>query len=410
MKHTYQKGFSAWTLLPWLLFITLAFVFWWFVNEQGNGVVQPLTPAQVAPAIAPKQAEAVKSNLALEPATPVLSYHQAVKRASVSVVNIYTTQKINHPYANDPLFQEFLKYHGYDLPQNGETNLGSGVIVSAEGYIVTNAHVIDKADEIVVVLSDGKKAKATIVGADVESDLAVIKIELDHLVPITIKTEAVQVGDVTLAIGNPFGVGQTVTQGIVSATGRTGLGMNTFENFIQTDASINPGNSGGALVDANGELIGINTMIYSRSGGSMGIGFAIPTDTVQKVMNDIISTGKVSRGWLGIEVGKVAQDPTSLEEKKGVIVAGLTANAPAQMAGVLVGDIIVAVDGLPINDSNTLIQTIAKKAPNSPIVLEIVRAGKLMQLTATLGQRPTIGNDDKQAPSLQMTPQTLPNQ
>lgn len=388
MKQFYhERGFSAWTLLPWLLFITLAFVFWWFVNEKNNGVVQPITPAQVAPIQA---VEPVKPSLALESQTPVLSYHEAVKKASVSVVNIYTTQKINNPYADDPLFQEFLKYHGYQMPENGETNLGSGVIVSADGYIVTNAHVIEKADEIVVALSDGRKAKASIVGADTESDLAVIKVELNNLMPITMKNQAVQVGDVTLAIGNPFGVGQTVTQGIVSATGRTGLGMNTFENFIQTDASINPGNSGGALVDAEGELIGINTMIYSRSGGSMGIGFAIPTDTVQKVMGDIISTGKVSRGWLGIEVGRVEQNPASLESTKGVIVAGLTANAPAQQAGVLVGDIILAVDGVAINDSNTLIQTIAKKAPNSTIMLDIIRAGKAMQLTATLGERPTV--------------------
>lgn len=386
----HQKGFSAWTLLPWLLFITLAGVFWWFVNERHDGVVEPITPAQIAPV--QKAVEPPKPTPEVQSVTPVSSYHDAVKKASVSVVNIYTTQKIDNPYANDPLFREFLQYHGYQVPENGETNLGSGVVVSQDGYIITNAHVIDKADEIVVALNDGRKAKATIVGADVESDLAVVKIELDGLTPLALRTSAVQVGDVTLAIGNPFGVGQTVTQGIVSATGRSGLGMNTFENFIQTDASINPGNSGGALVDAQGELIGINTMIYSRSGGSMGIGFAIPTDTVQKVMNDIIKTGKVSRGWLGIEVGRMPENPASLDAQKGVLVAGLSPDSPAQKAGVQVGDVILSVDGVAVNDSNTLIQTIAQKAPNSQVTLDVVRADAPMQLVATLGERPTVSN------------------
>ncbi len=395
MNHLkYSRGFSAWTLLPWLLFFTLAFVFWWFVNERtvgATGVVEPLTQAQVAPT-APSSMADSNDNLAIAPAVelaPVASYHEAVGRASLSVVNIYTTQKISHPYANDPAFRQFLEYHGYALPENNDsTNLGSGVIVRADGYILTNAHVVDKADEIIVALSDGRKAKATVVGSDNESDLAVIKIDLANITPISLRQAPVRVGDVTLAIGNPFGVGQTVTQGIVSATGRTGIGVNTFEDFIQTDAAINPGNSGGALVDATGALIGINTMIYSRSGGSMGIGFAIPISIAKKVMNDIISTGKVSRGWLGIEVGRMISDPASLERTTGVMIAGVMPNGPAAQAGVQAGDVILQIDGVPVDDASMLIQMIAQKAPNSQVRLQVARAGATAEVVATLAERP----------------------
>ncbi|MDO4426527.1 MAG: trypsin-like peptidase domain-containing protein [Moraxella sp.] len=396
-----QRGFSAWTLLPWLLFLTLAFVFWWFVNERTQGMSQPVTPEQVVPAvIAPTEpvAPVVSS-------TPVVSYHDAVSKASVSVVNIYTTQKVENPYAGDPVLRQLLEYHGFDLPQaDDETNLGSGVVVSADGYIITNAHVIDKADEIIVALSDGRKATAEVIGSDVETDLAVIKVALSDLTPLAFKKSPVQVGDVTLAIGNPFGVGQTVTQGIVSATGRTGLGVSTFEDFIQTDAAINPGNSGGALVDAYGELIGINTMIYSRSGGSMGIGFAIPTALVEKVMQDLIATGTVSRGWLGIEVGRRPNNPASLENQTGVLVANVTPDGPAATAGVMAGDVILAIDGTPIVDANALVQGIAKKAPNSTVKIELERAGEKLSLDATLAQRPDFSGRSTQLPQ----PQSLP--
>lgn len=400
----HERGFSAWTILPWLLFLTLAFVFWWFVNERTDSAVQPTAPAQAVVAPAPATTEVVAPRPSVE---PVLSYHEAVKKAAVSVVNIYTTQKLNHPYADDPLFQEFLRFHGYNLPQNGETNLGSGVIVSNDGYVVTNAHVVDKADEIVVALSDGRKAKARIIGTDKESDLAVIKLELDKLIPIEFKDQAVQVGDVMLAIGNPFGVGQTVTQGIVSATGRTGLGMNTYEDFIQTDAAINPGNSGGALVDAQGRLVGINTMIYSRSGGSMGIGFAIPNTIVKKVMQDLIATGRVSRGWLGIEVGQIQETDTT---QKGALVGSVMPNAPAYVAGVQAGDIIVSVDGVPTDTPHALIQTIAQKSPNSPIVLEVIRKQQPLKLTANLGERPSSeSNNQSRSPSPAEGRLLLPN-
>lgn len=400
MHHS--KGFSAWLLLPWLLFLTLAGVFWWFVNEKGGGAVQPITPAQIAPAetTPPKLAEILPQ--APVSTTPVVSYHEAVKTAAVSVVNIYTTQKVNNPYSNDPLFRQFLEFHGYNLPQDDETtNLGSGVVVSKDGYIVTNAHVIDKADGIVVALNDGRKAKASVVGADTESDLAVIRVELDDLTPIAFKKSEVQVGDVMLAIGNPFGVGQTVTQGIVSATGRTGIGSNTFEDFVQTDAAINPGNSGGALVDAYGELVGINTMIYSRSGGSMGIGFAIKGAVVERVMNDLIKGGVVRRGWLGIEVGRMPANPASLETPKGVLVASVSDNSPAMSAGLLANDVITEIDGMAVNGADALIQTIAQKLPDTVVVLTVERDGMPMKIDVVLAQRPTFGQPKQTEESVQ---------
>ncbi len=380
----HQQG-SSWILLPWLLFFALAGVFWWFVNYKPAS--EPITTptAQVAP-VQNKTPE-LKFSDTSTPA-PTASYRNAVQKAAISVVNIYTTTSITHPYANDPVFREF---YG-NIPQDNETNLGSGVIVSADGYIVTNAHVIDGADEIVVVLSDGQKAKAKVIGTDSESDLAVIKVELTQLTPIDIRKDDVAVGDVVLAIGNPFGVGQTVTQGIVSAIERTGLGVSTFENFIQTDASINPGNSGGALVDSNGSLIGINTMIYSRSGGSMGIGFAIPVKTVEKVMQDIINTGSVSRGWLGVEVGRQIANPTNMDTPKGVLIARVVDNAPAANAGIQAGDIILSIDGVAINSAESLIQLVANKAPNSQVTIDYERDGQKLQAVATLTQRPNASN------------------
>lgn len=408
-----QAGVSAFVLLPWLLFVALAFVFWWFVNQPQTA--QSLNGAPESPQVAevqtldnvPKQDEngepkAFSPTLATpmteiaptgDTASPITSYHQAVAKASVSVVNIYTTQKIANPYGNDPFFSQFLEQNGIDVPSGqDETNLGSGVVVSKDGYIVTNDHVINKADEITVAFNDGRKAKAVVVGKDPDSDLAVIKVEMDGLTPLAFRQEPIKVGDVTLAIGNPFGVGQTVTQGIVSATGRSGVGGNLYEDFIQTDAAINPGNSGGALVDAHGALIGINTMIYSRSGGSMGIGFAIPTDIVEQVMNDLIKSGKVSRGWLGIEIGRVVNDPTSLNATTGVTVAGVLMGGPAQNAGLQVGDVIVAIDGVPMNDVNVLTRAISKKKPMSQMQIDIERNGQKQTLTATLGERPTRQN------------------
>lgn len=267
------------------------------------------------------------------------------------------------------------------------------MIVSKDGYIVTNAHVIEKADEITVALNDGRKARATIVGADVESDLAVIKVEMDNLVPLAFRREPIRVGDVALAIGNPFGVGQTVTQGIISATGRSGLGLTTFEDFIQTDAAINPGNSGGALVDANGALVGINTVIYSRSGGSMGIGFAIPTTIVEQVMNGLISTGRVSRGWLGVEIAPVRENPTNLTTHEGVVIASVMADGPAGKAGLQAGDVVLSLDGKTIDNANTLIGIVSAKAPDSTLDAVVKRGDDEHELTITVGERPSRGNN-----------------
>ena len=279
------------------------------------------------------------------------------------------------------------RYYG-GAPHQG-VNLGSGVVVSSEGYIVTNAHVINGADEITVALNDGRKARATVIGSDADSDLAVIKVELDNLVPMAFRAEPIRVGDVSLAIGNPFGVGQTVTQGIISATGRTGIGVSSFEDFIQTDAAINPGNSGGALVDANGALIGINTAIYSRSGGSMGIGFAIPNQIVQQVMTSLITTGKVSRGWMGIEMVRMTDDPTNIESRSNVIIRRVWQNSPAEHAGLKSGDKIVRIDGVHITSINELVGVVARKAPDSQLTVEIMRDQRPMTVQVILAERPS---------------------
>ena len=337
----------------------------------------------------PKSEPVDTKKLGDNPNAAVASYHNAVAVAAQSVVNIYTTQKIEeHPYMNDPIMHRYFEYHGIPNGESDNTNLGSGVIISQDGYIVTNSHVISKADNIIVMLNDGRKATAKVIGNDVESDLAVIKVDLTGLKPLGFREQSTQVGDVVLAIGNPFGVGQTVTQGIISATGRTGLGINTVEDFIQTDAAINPGNSGGALVDAYGQLVGINTAIFSRSGGSMGIGFAIPTEIVKLVMNGIIKNGKVHRGWLGIELQSSMKDPTKLsDDTQGVEVMNVMRDGPAAKAGLQKGDIITAMDNKPVNDANTLIQMVARKAPNSVVNLQVMRNKAQSSVNVTLGER-----------------------
>jgi len=337
----------------------------------------------------PKSEPVDTKKLGDNPNAAVASYHNAVAVAAQSVVNIYTTQKIEeHPYMNDPMMRRYFEYHGIPNGESDNTNLGSGVIISQDGYIVTNSHVISKADNIIVMLNDGRKATAKVIGNDVESDLAVIKVDLTGLKPLGFREQSTQVGDVVLAIGNPFGVGQTVTQGIISATGRTGLGINTVEDFIQTDAAINPGNSGGALVDAYGQLVGINTAIFSRSGGSMGIGFAIPTEIVKLVMNGIIKDGKVHRGWLGIELQSSMKDPTKLsDDTQGVEVMNVMRDGPAAKAGLQKGDIITAMDNKPVDDANTLIQMVARKAPNSVVNLQVMRNKAQSSVNVTLGER-----------------------
>lgn len=308
------------------------------------------------------------------------SYRDAVAKAIPSVVNIYTAKTVRSPLANDPLFRFF---YGEPQPQQA-TSLGSGVIVSEQGYILTNNHVIEGADEIAVVFGGGAAAPAKVIGTDPETDLAVLKVNATGLRPITFgKSDALQVGDVVLAIGNPFGVGQTVTQGIVSATGRTRLGINTFENFIQTDAAINPGNSGGALIDTRGNLVGINTAIFSQSGGSQGIGFAIPVSLARQVLGQIIEKGRVDRGWLGVSARDVAETGA-----RGALVVGVQRGGPAERAGIRPGDVIVAVNGKPISDTGALINETAALAPGTRGTFDVLREGKTLSIPVEVGRRP----------------------
>lgn len=390
LPPTYRKPNKFTLILPWILLLLVLLAGLWMMTKpqlpwQKNQAVVASQPSWQPPKSEPVDTKKLRDN----PNAAVASYHNAVAVAAQSVVNIYTTQKIEeHPYMNDPMMRRYFEYHGIPNGESDNTNLGSGVIISQDGYIVTNSHVISKADNIIVMLNDGRKATAKVIGSDVESDLAVIKVDLTGLKPLGFREQSTQVGDVVLAIGNPFGVGQTVTQGIISATGRTDLGINTVEDFIQTDAAINPGNSGGALVDAYGQLVGINTAIFSRSGGSMGIGFAIPTEIVKLVMNGIIKDGKVHRGWLGIELQSSMKDPTKLsDDTQGVEVMNVMRNGPAAKAGLQKGDIITAMDNKPVNDANTLIQMVARKAPNSVVNLQVMRNKVPSSVNVTLGER-----------------------
>lgn len=390
LPPTYRKPNKFNVVLPWILLLLVLLAGFWMMTKpqlpwQKNQAVVASQPSWQPPKSEPVDTKKLGDN----PNAAVASYHNAVAVAAQSVVNIYTTQKIEeHPYMNDPMMRRYFEYHGIPNGESDNTNLGSGVIISQDGYIVTNSHVISKADNIIVMLNDGRKATAKVIGSDVESDLAVIKVDLTGLKPLGFREQSTQVGDVVLAIGNPFGVGQTVTQGIISATGRTGLGINTVEDFIQTDAAINPGNSGGALVDAYGQLVGINTAIFSRSGGSMGIGFAIPTEIVKLVMNGIIKDGKVHRGWLGIELQSSMKDPTKLsDDTQGVEVMNVMPDGPAAKAGLQKGDIITAMDNKPVNDANTLIQMVARKAPNSVVNLQVMRNKAQSSVNVTLGER-----------------------
>ena len=322
-----------------------------------------------------------------------VSYHGGVRAAVPSVVNIFTSKEMRrqrHPLMDDPLFRRFFGEPESDAQRS--SSLGSGVIVGVEGYVITNNHVVEAADEIQVALNDGRQARANVVGVDPESDLAVLKINLAGLPVVTFaQSDKLQVGDVVLAIGNPFGVGQTVTMGIVSALGRTHLGINTFENFIQTDAAINPGNSGGALIDASGHLVGINTAIYSRTGGSMGIGFAIPVSLARQVMEQIIQSGSVTRGWIGVGVQDLnpeLAESFQLPDTKGVLIASVMPGSPAAKSGIRPGDVLLAVDGKSLSDSSVMLNVIASVAPGKAASVKLLRQGKPMELKVLVGKRP----------------------
>ncbi|MFW3961902.1 S1C family serine protease [Acinetobacter radioresistens] len=381
----------AW--LPWVLLVIviISFIGWQKFH-------QPKAPVAADGVKMP--AEKVEPLIDTSRSGGVVSYNAAVKVAAPAVVNIFTTQKVrqmNHPLLNDPAFREFF---GDQLPdqfnsQQNENSLGSGVVVRPDGYILTNNHVVAQAEQIVVALNDGRRAEAKIIGTDPDTDLAVIKIELDKLPVLPFKLSGNEVGDVVLAIGNPFGVGQTVTQGIISATGRSDLGINTYEDFIQTDAAINPGNSGGALIDVAGNLIGVNTAIFSQTGGSLGIGFAIPAKVCQQVLNAILKDGRVVRGWLGISLVPPAQTDVLAPREPGVVVAGVLGNGPAAKAGVKVGDRILKVNNEQITSTSHLINYVALQAPNSTIQLLVEREGKQQTLNVNVGER-EVQNQDSQ--------------
>jgi Do/DeqQ family serine protease len=331
----------------------------------------------------------IEASPELSTAIPAGSFRGAAQKASAAVVSINTSKAARkNPNANDPWFRFF---YG-DQSNEPQVGLGSGVIVSASGYILTNNHVVEGADEIEVILNDSRSTRAKVIGTDPDTDLAILKIELDKLPVIVLgNSDTVQVGDQVLAIGNPFGVGQTVTSGIVSALGRNQLGINTFENFIQTDAAINPGNSGGALVDTNGNLLGINTAIYSRSGGSMGIGFAIPMSTAKQVLEGIVKDGQITRGWIGVEPNDLSPELAETFEVKtrqGVIITGVLQNGPAAQAGIRPGDVIVKIANVPVADVAQLLSAVASLKPGVPSRFSVERKSQALELDVIPGVRP----------------------
>ena len=374
MRHLWLIFAQATTVAVALLFVVSTFRPEWLPARGGV----PIVPAAVT-----------------APSAPVaISYNAAVQRAMPAVVNISTSKEIRtprHPLLNDPIFRRFF---GDQLPDEAQraSSLGSGVIVSASGYVLTNHHVVEAADEIEVALADGRKLLAKVAGSDPDTDLAVLRVDAENLPAITFgSSENLRVGDVVLTIGNPFNLGHTVTAGIVSALGRTGLGINTFENFIQTDAAINPGNSGGALIDASGNLIGINTAIFSRSGGSMGIGFAIPVSTAKMVLDQIVKNGTVTRGWIGVEVQEITPpiaESFKLGGTRGALIAGVLRGGPADKAGVKPGDVLVEVEGRPVADPTSMLNLIAALPPGKPATMKVKRGGQEIDATITVGRRP----------------------
>jgi len=335
---------------------------------------------------------------ALQPAANAVSVSEsfapAAQKVIPSVVNVFTQQKVRtpaHPALQDPIFRYFFGDRLDERPRE-VSNLGSGVIVSSNGYILTNHHVVEAADEIQVALANGQTLPARVVGADPETDLAVLKIDASDLPAITFaQIDSLKVGDWVLAVGNPFGVGQTVTAGIVSALGRTHLGINTFENFIQTDAAINPGNSGGALVDVSGHLVGINSAIYSRTGGSQGIGFAIPVSIARQIMEQIIKSGSVTRGWVGIEVQDITPELAesfNLKNVDGALIAGVLKGGPADVGGIRPGDILLAVNGNKVSNSASLLNLIAALKPGDVTRLTVARKQQSLDLKIQVGRRP----------------------
>jgi len=378
MRKSWLLFSQAVTVAVAMLFVVATLKPEWL--KRGNNVVALPSVVTIAAAPALPAASAV--------GVTVMSYAPAARLASPAVVSITASKAPPRNARNDdPVFRYFFGDRAPQSQAEPQVGLGSGVIVSSEGYLLTNNHVIDGADDIEVMLTDGRQARAKLVGTDPETDVAVLKIALDQLPAITFgDADRVQVGDVVLAIGNPFGVGQTVTSGIVSALGRNQLGINTFENFIQTDAAINPGNSGGALVDAAGNLLGINTAIYSRSGGSLGIGFAIPVSTARQVMEALIKDGRVTRGYLGVEQRELTPEiaqTLKLPIKQGVLITGVLQSGPASAGGLRPGDVVVS-----IGETRQLLNAVAALRPQAVAALGVQRGDKALNVNVTVGQRP----------------------
>ncbi len=374
--------------------LAAAFVYVLLVQPQllrTDGTVVEVTETPQQEAASPSARAGAFNGMSVGP----VSYADAVQRAAPAVVNIHTAKIITrrvHPLLEDPIFQHFFGDRFAQSRREVQTSLGSGVLISKQGYVLTNNHVIDGADEIQVLLADGRSAQAKVVGTDADTDLAVLRIDTEDLPAIIIgNSKNLRVGDVALAIGNPFGVGQTVTFGIISATGRDHLGINAYEEFIQTDAAINPGNSGGALINASGELIGVNSAIYSRSGGSQGIGFAIPINLAKGVMTQIIEQGHVVRGWLGIEAQDLTAalaDSFGMPDTNGVLISGVLRDGPADEAGLLPGDVVTSINNTPVANASEAMKAISAQQPNTLIELGGIRKGQAFTVKARVIQRP----------------------
>mgnify|MGYP001254242550 CR=1 FL=1 len=367
----------------------------WILHDNNNNGSFANNSVVTLKQINPEQEFSSSKNSVQSSMLNLNSFSGVTKKVMPSVVSVFTSQEVKisrHPLFNNPNFRDLLGLgNQFEERTKRKTGLGSGVIISPEGYILTNHHVIAAADEIEIALNDGRSARASFIGSDPETDLAVIKIDLEGLPSITFgHSDQAKVGDIVLAIGNPFGLGQTVTMGIISALGRT-LGINTYENFIQTDAAINPGNSGGALVDIKGNLIGINTLIYSRSGGSLGIGLSIPTIVAKKIMEQIIKNGNVTRGYIGVEVQDLTKELAEsfkLTDTKGALIAGVRPNGPADDTGIKPGDILISIEGQPVTNSSDMLNLIASLSPGHTATLVVIRKQEKRPFKIRIEKRP----------------------
>jgi serine protease DegQ len=390
-RKTWLVFAQAVTVAVAALFVLMTLKPQWLPGGRGSGALSGVLPAATVQVAAPADAASgIASGGAIN-----TGYANAARRATPAVVSITATKVARNPHTDDPRFRFFF---GDRADAGQQVGLGSGVIVAAEGYLLTNHHVVEDATDIEVQLADGRSTRAKVVGSDPETDIAVLKIELDKLPVITLgNVRALQVGDAVLAIGNPFNVGQTVTAGIVSALDRTQAGASQFQNFIQTDAAINPGNSGGALVDASGHLVGINTAIFSRSGGSLGIGFAVPVDTARQVMEALISGGAVRRGWIGIEPRDLSAElaeSLALPVKSGVLITGVLQSGPAAKGGLRPGDVVLKVGDKAVANTGELFAAVAALKPNTTAVVIVQRGAERAEVKLQVGERPKAGRQE----------------